>query len=54
MEPGEGMGQGFSRIGGGGFEYCRCSLCGYTEEHRREIPCRRIRCPKCGSLMVGN
>ena len=54
MQPGEGMGQGLSQVGEGGFEYCRCPNCGYEVQHERRVPCRRIRCPRCGSLMIGD
>ena len=54
MQPGEGMGQGFSRVGEGGFEYCRCLRCGYSQTHDMGVPCNMIRCPRCGTRMSGN
>ena len=38
----------------GGFARCRCPNCGYQMEHRRDLPCNQIHCPRCGSIMVGN
>jgi len=51
MIPGRGQGRSFPRIGGG-FFYCRCPVCGDVEEHERNVPCNRIRCPRCGTRMV--
>lgn len=54
MIPGKGIGQGFPRQGSGGFTSCRCPNCGYVEEHARNVPCNKMRCPHCGSTLVGN
>ena len=55
FEPGSGQGQEFSRRGLGGFVRCRCPSCGYQIEHRRNIPCNEMTCPKCGRRgMIGN
>ena len=51
--PGFGQGRGFPRIGQGGFNDCRCPVCGYEESHGRSVPCNRIRCPNCGTYMEG-
>lgn len=50
---GEGRGQDGSRQGIGGAKYCKCLECGYKMEHDRNIPCQKIKCPKCGSSMIG-
>ena len=54
MIPGEGRGQGFTRQGRGGFTTCRCPNCGFEEGHSRNVPCNRMRCPHCGTILVGN
>jgi len=54
MIPGRGMGQGFSRQGLGGFNYCRCPICGYAISHRKNIPCNQLKCPECGNYMIGD
>jgi hypothetical protein len=39
----------------GGMEsggYCVCLDCGERVPHRRGVPCRDERCPKCGKAMV--
>ena len=54
MQPGEGMGIGMLRRGLGGFEYCRCPRCGYSQTHDMMIPCNRIRCPICGAYLIGD
>ncbi|MCK4783320.1 MAG: hypothetical protein KAV87_06180 [Desulfobacteraceae bacterium] len=50
---GEGRGVGGPRQGVGGAEICVCPKCGYEEEHERGDPCAKIKCPKCGTPMVG-
>lgn len=50
---GEGRGQGGPRQGIGGAKYCRCLKCGHEMEHNRNTPCQEIKCPKCGSSMIG-
>ena len=54
MQPGMGQGQGFSRRGLGGFSTCRCPKCGEIIEHRRNIPCNQLKCPECGTFMIGD
>ncbi len=46
-----GQGRGFPRIGQGGVSYCRCPVCGYEEEHGKNVRCYRIQCPHCGTYM---
>lgn len=53
IKPGLGQGQDFPRRGLGGFVKCICPKCGYRIEHRRNMPCSSITCPKCGIAMVG-
>jgi len=50
---GQGVGMGGSRQGDGGAKYCICPKCNYFVEHKRSTPCQKIKCPKCGALMVG-
>lgn len=42
-------GMGWRGRGPGG--ECVCPNCGTTVPHRRGIPCRKMKCPKCGFLM---
>lgn len=37
-------------LGPGG--YCVCPKCGYKVEHKRGIPCSKIKCPKCNVSLV--
>ncbi len=37
-------------MGSGG--YCICATCGTRVPHRRGVPCREERCPKCGKVML--
>ena len=32
-------------------EYCICVQCNTRIPHKRGIPCREIKCPKCGKIM---
>lgn len=50
---GEGRGVGGPRQGVGGAEVCICPKCGHEEEHERGDPCAKIKCPECGTPMVG-
>ncbi|HEQ65479.1 MAG TPA: hypothetical protein ENN64_01475 [bacterium] len=43
-------GQGRNQLG---TEVCTCPDCNYTEPHKRGVPCREAKCPKCGTLMQG-
>jgi hypothetical protein len=36
----------------GGVDKCECPECGYEADHERGIPCRSMKCPKCGSTMI--
>ena len=54
FEPGGGMGQGFPRRGLGGFTACRCPVCGYVSQHTRNVPCNKMRCPHCGTQLIGD
>lgn len=50
---GKGMGVGGPRQGDAGAEYCVCPECGYRVKHNRGTPCNKIKCIKCGAMMVG-
>ena len=50
---GEGRGVGGPRQGVGGAEICICPKCGYEEKHERGDPCNKIKCPECGTPMIG-
>uniref|UniRef100_A0A6M3KSJ8 Putative prohead protease n=1 Tax=viral metagenome TaxID=1070528 RepID=A0A6M3KSJ8_9ZZZZ len=50
---GEGQGVGGERQGDGGAESCVCPKCGEKIAHERGKPCSEVKCPKCGSVMVG-
>lgn len=32
--------------------HCVCVACGTTAPHARGVPCRELRCPRCGKVMV--
>ena len=32
--------------------YCICKKCGYKIEHKRGIPCSKIKCPKCDTNLT--
>jgi hypothetical protein len=52
---GAGAGRGPGRLGGtalGPGGYCVCPACGTKVEHQRGIPCSKMTCPKCGSLLA--
>ena len=50
---GEGRGIGGERQGVGGAEICVCPKCGHEEKHERNVPCAKVKCPKCGTPMIG-
>jgi len=50
---GQGRGVGGPRQGIGGAETCVCPKCGHRQKHIRNIPCAKIKCPKCGTAMRG-
>ena len=50
---GRGMG-GPSQAGAGGApSKCICPQCGYEAPKKRGVPCRSMKCPKCGTPLVG-
>ncbi|KAA0015393.1 MAG: hypothetical protein FE041_00080 [Thermoplasmata archaeon] len=52
---GAGMGKGRGaggRAGAGPVGECVCPSCGYRMPHTPGIPCRQMRCPRCGMPMV--
>ena len=56
---GQGKGVGHAPQGIGGAKYCVCPKCGYKVKHTisgegKSLPCQKIKCPKCGSLMTGS
>ncbi len=46
-------GRGAGRRGQGGTSECVCPKCGYSEPHKRGVPCTEKECPKCGTMMGG-
>lgn len=50
---GDGQGNGGSRQGDGGADICVCPECGKEVEHKKGIPCSKIKCSKCDVAMVG-
>ena len=52
-ERGQGQGNGGTRQGDGGANYCICPKCGTKIEHKKGKPCKEFKCPKCGTLMIG-
>jgi peptide subunit release factor 1 (eRF1) len=40
-------------LGLGGVDYCTCPKCGYKEKHQKGLPCVQIKCPKCGTALLG-
>jgi predicted Fe-Mo cluster-binding NifX family protein len=52
---GRGMGRGGGRgrgFGGGPPADCVCPSCGQRVTHSPGTPCRSLKCPKCGTVMV--
>lgn len=43
---GTGMGAGAPAV-------CKCPQCGYESEKVPGIPCRTVKCPKCGATLCG-
>jgi hypothetical protein len=37
----------------GGSMVCRCKGCGYSQPHRRGVPCSSFTCPRCGKRLHG-
>lgn len=50
---GSGMGVGGERQGDGGTDTCICPKCKEEVAHERGTPCVEMKCPKCGTSMVG-
>jgi len=48
-----GLGVGRKRLRKGGVDYCVCPKCGYRTRHKRGVPCVKMKCPRCGSALVG-
>jgi len=46
------FGRGRGREGGPPSE-CLCPNCGHTEPHERGRPCSSLKCPRCGTRMIG-
>jgi len=36
------------------WKYCVCKECGYYEEHKAGKPCQEIKCPECGTPLMGS
>lgn len=36
----------------GGPETCVCPDCGHEEDKERGVPCRSVKCPECGAMLV--
>ena len=57
---GRGQGRGGGRgggAGGGGLGFgprgeCICPTCGTVAPHQPALPCREMKCPKCGNQMT--
>jgi len=52
-ERGQGQGKGNSKQQDGGTGTCVCPKCGAEATHDRGTPCLEMKCPKCGTAMVG-
>ena len=50
---GDGVGVGGDKQGDGGTDVCICPKCKEEIKHNRGIPCNEVKCPKCGTPMVG-
>ncbi len=52
---GSGKGAGKGRMGGFGLGpggFCVCPNCGEKVSHAQGIPCNKMKCPKCGTVMT--
>ena len=47
---GRGAGAGNRPLGS---SICTCPKCGHEISHQRGIPCTKVKCPKCKTLMKG-
>ena len=52
---GRGRGQARGRVVNRplGSSVCTCPKCGHEEPHKRGVPCSKVKCVKCGTLMKG-
>ncbi|MEA3355619.1 MAG: hypothetical protein U9Q63_04025 [Patescibacteria group bacterium] len=53
---GRGTGRGLGRSTGNrplGSSICTCPKCGHEMSHVRGVPCTKVKCPKCKTLMQG-
>ena len=50
---GDGLGNGGDRQGDGGAVKDVCPKCGYSEPHTKGSPAANKKCPKCGTIMIG-
>ena len=46
-------GRGGRRRGGGPPSECICPSCGHVIPHTPGTPCFQVKCPKCGTPMMG-
>jgi hypothetical protein len=49
---GRGARMGGTKAGSGPGGYCVCPGCGEKVPHKQSMPCFKISCPKCGTMMV--
>ena len=48
-----GINPGKMGVSGMGLEgLCQCPNCGTGAQHKRGEPCKALRCPQCGSMMI--
>jgi len=52
-ERGKGMGVGGEKQKDGGSNICKCPKCGEEVTHKKGVPCKENKCPKCNTLMQG-
>ena len=53
MGRGKGRGMGGPSQAGGAPSKCICPQCGYEAPKKRGVLCRSMKCPKCGTPLVG-
>lgn len=49
----EQLGKGTNREGSGGTDTCVCPKCSKEVSHKRGIPCNKLKCSECGTVMTG-